>query len=115
MPSLRAQYRPIQTTELMRADLGAWCAGKEVTVHMAIVEAGPGATGKHYHPGHSFSWIMEGSEEQTVAGRPPIIAKVGDVIHEEPMLPSENRNTAPVKFLDVQILEKGKPSTTRVQ
>lgn len=113
VPSLRAQYRTNKTTELVRTDLGAWCEGKEVTIE--IIEAGPGTSGKHYHPAHSFSWIIDGSEVQTVPGRAPIAVKAGALIHEEPMQVSESENVGPVKFLQFRIIEKGKPVTTQVQ
>jgi len=96
----------------MRADLGAWCDGKEVTVDLQ--ESGPGTSGKHYHPAHSFSWVIEGSEVKTVEGKPPVTAKVGDVLHEGPLEVHETRNDAPVKVLLFRIVEKGKPVTTRI-
>ena len=113
VPAVRAQYQTTKTTELMRTDLGSWCDGKEVTIQ--VLEAGPGSSGKHYHPAHSFGWIIEGSEIQIVQGRPAATHTVGDVNHEEPMQVSETQNAAPVKKLQFRIVEKGKPATTRVQ
>jgi len=69
LPALSAQFRSTKTTNLITTDLGSWCEGKEVTVELN--EAGSGTSGKHYHPGHSFTWIVEGSEIYTIDGQPP--------------------------------------------
>ena len=111
--SVQAQYRPIKATELMRVDLGSWCPGKEVTFEMQ--EAGAGTSGRHYHPAHSFSWIIEGSETHLADGKATVTAKPGDLIHDEPMEIHESQNAAALKFLQVRIVEKGKPVTTRIE
>jgi hypothetical protein len=64
--------------------------GREVTIE--IIKAGPVTRGKHYHAAHSFSWIIDGSEVQTVPGKAPITVKAGAVIHEEPMQVNESEN-----------------------
>ena len=113
LPPLLAQTtRTTKSTDLMRFDLGSWCEGKEVTIQ--LTEAGPGTSGKHYHPAHSFNWVIEGSEVQTLQGKPPITAKAGDVLHDGPGEIHETENTAPVKLLTFRIIEKGKPTTTRL-
>jgi hypothetical protein len=48
-----------------------------------------------------------------VAGKPSQVARVGEVIHEEPMEVGETRNDVPVKLLVFSIFEKGQPVTTR--
>ncbi len=113
IPSLRAQtIRTSQTSDLMRVDLGSWCEGKGVKIQ--LFEAGPGTSGKHYHPAHTFNWVIEGSEIHTVEGRPPITAKAGHVLHDGPGEVHEAQNSAPVKLLVFRIIEKGKPVTTRL-
>ena len=112
-PSLQAQNRDTKNTELLRADLGAWCSGKEVRIE--IQESGPGTSGKHYHPGHAFAWIVSGSLVRTIQGNTPHTSNVGDVIHEEPMQVSETRNSVPVKALIFRIVEQDKPVTVPVQ
>jgi quercetin dioxygenase-like cupin family protein len=111
-PSLRAQDRGTKNVELLRTDFGAWCEGKEVTIE--IQESGPGTSGKHYHPGHAFAWIIEGSLLRTIQGGSSRTSGVGDVIHEEPMQVSETRNNLPVKALIFRVVEKGKPVTVPV-
>jgi quercetin dioxygenase-like cupin family protein len=112
LPAVSAQFRSTKTTNLITTDLGSWCEGKEVTVELN--EAGPGTSGKHYHPGHSFTWIIEGSEVYTIAGQPPKQVKAGDLLHEEPMQLHTTENQSPVKLLVVRVVEKGKQATVRV-
>jgi quercetin dioxygenase-like cupin family protein len=111
-PSLHAQDRGTKNTELLRTDLGAWCEGKEITVE--IQESGPGSSGKHYHPGHAFAWIIEGSLVRMIQGGQSRTSGIGDVIYEGPMQVSETRNSVPVRALIFRVIEKGKPVTVLV-
>src|SRR5262249_8539434 len=52
VPALSAQFRSVKTTSVLTRDLTGWCDGKELTVELN--DAGPGSSGKHYHPAHSF-------------------------------------------------------------
>lgn len=112
IPEVRAQLRTIVPNRLLTVDLAEWCAGKEVTVE--ILDAGPGTSGKHYHPGYSFTYILEGSEEYLQEGQPGRTVKVGDVLYEPPMVVHTVTNQSPVKTFVVRLLEKGKPVTVRV-
>jgi quercetin dioxygenase-like cupin family protein len=107
-----AQFRTGQVTRLLTTDLSSWCAGKEVTVELG--ELGAGTSGKHYHPGHSFSYVLEGSETYTIEGQAPKVVRAGDVLHEEPMQVHTVENSAPVKLLVVRIVDKGKETMVRV-
>lgn len=110
--AVQAQRREVKTTELLRTDLGAFCEGKEVIIQLN--ENGPGTSGKHYHPGHSFGWIIEGSEVTTIEGKPPSTGVTGEMRHEGPMEIHESRTNAPEKVILFRIYEKGKPATTYV-
>jgi len=112
IPELAAQIRSTQVKELVHTDLASWCPGKELSI--VLQESGPGTSSRHYHPGHSYSYVLAGSETRIVNGKPPQLAKTGDVIHELPMEIGETENTVAVKLLVVSILEKGQPITTRV-
>ena len=112
IPALSAQTRSTEFKEIMRTDLGTWCPGKEVTI--ALQESAPGVSSRHYHPGHSYSYVMQGSETRMVNGKLPQVARVGDVIHEQPMEVGETQNDMFVKLLVFSILEKGQSATTRV-
>src|SRR5262249_1087473 len=82
MPSRSAQLRRTgKTATLITTDLANWCDGKQVAVELN--EFGPGTSGRHYHPGHSFTWILDGSETYAVDGKPSRVVKPGDVLHEE--------------------------------
>src|SRR5215467_2638949 len=112
LSSLSAQLRSGRTATLLTTDLSDWCDGKQVTVELN--EFGPGTSGRHYHPGHSFTWILEGSETYAVDGKAPRVVKSGDVLHEEPEQVHRLDNDAPVKLLVFRIIEKGKPLTVAV-
>ncbi len=123
-----AQSQSGSTTELLRADLGDWCPGKEVSVAISangprtgVALAAGGAVplrgspgGRHFHPGHSFSWVIEGTETVRPDGKPAYDVKPGDLIHEEPRAISETVNAQPTKVLTFRILTKGEPATTYV-
>ena len=108
-----AQNRQLESKELMRTDLGAWCPGKEVTVTLAT--NGLGSSGRHFHPAHSFAWVVEGSQTVYRDGQAPFTVRAGDVLHEAPLQIGETRNTGPSKVLIFRISEKGKPATTMAQ
>ena|SRR5215471_11548943 len=109
---LYAQTRATTNTEILRTDLGDWCGGKQISIE--VQEAGPGASGRHYHPGYSFAWIVAGSLVRTIDGQQPIASSAGDVVREDPMQISETRNAVPVKSVIFRIVEPGKPNTVAV-
>jgi quercetin dioxygenase-like cupin family protein len=110
MASLNAQLRRTgKTATLLTTDLAGWCDGKEVVVELN--EFGPGTSGKHYHPGHSFTWILEGSETYAVVGKPSRVVKPGEILHEEPQQVHRVDNDAPVRLLVFRVVEKGQPVT----
>jgi quercetin dioxygenase-like cupin family protein len=85
---------------------------------MSRSEFQPGATsGRHFHPGEEFGYVLEGTLELTVDGKPPQRLKAGDIIfmpagtiHE-----AKNVGTGPLKVLSTYVLEKGKPLATAVK
>lgn len=111
-PSAAAQFRPVKTERLLTTDLAGWCDGKEVTVELN--EAGPGTSGKHHHPAHSFTYVLEGSETYAVEGEAPETVRAGDVLHEPPMQVHTVDNSTPVKLLVVRVIDKGKQATVRL-
>ena len=112
IPTVSAQLRTGKTTKLITTDLSGWCDGKEVTVELN--EFGPGTSGRHYHPAHSFTWLIDGSETYMLEGQAPKTVKAGDVLHEAPMQVHTLDNQSPVKLLTLRIIEKGKEATVRL-
>ena len=111
IPRLAAQRRNLpgsQSRMLLKADLTG-CSGKEVSI--AMNELSPGTSGKHYHPGESFTYILHGSEVYEIEGKPSRVVKAGDVLHEEPMQVHTVGNAKPVKLLVIRVSEKGQPDT----
>ncbi|HKA33616.1 MAG TPA: cupin domain-containing protein [Candidatus Binatia bacterium] len=89
---------------------------KEVTVFMA--EFKPGArTGKHYHPGQEFIYVVESESRIEEAGKAPVELKPGMAIYFEfdpakPTYVHEGINTSktkPLKLVTTLITEKGQP------
>jgi quercetin dioxygenase-like cupin family protein len=111
MPALSQQVRTLKTTRLVTTDLAGFCDGKEVVVDYS--EVAPGASAKHYHPGYSFGYVIEGSQTSSQEGRPPIVVRKGELLLEEPTQANISENSAPAKVVTFRILEKGKPQTVR--
>ena len=112
---LSAQQAAVKRTPLLKGELTG-IAGKEVTMFTA--EVPPGArTGKHYHPGDEFIFVLEGTGVLEEQGKPPITMKPGMALHyaspaEKAAYIHEAKNTsdtAPLKLLAVLITDKGQP------
>jgi quercetin dioxygenase-like cupin family protein len=113
LPRLSAQVstqeRSQKTTRLMTTDLAGWCDGKEAVVEYNEEAQGPSA--KHYHPGHSFSYMIEGSRTVVVDGKPAQVVPAGGIHYEAPMKANVSINASPAKVVTFRILEKGKTET----
>jgi quercetin dioxygenase-like cupin family protein len=85
---------------------------------MARSEFQPGASsGRHFHPGEEFGYVLEGTLELTIDGKPPMRLKAGDsifmpagAIHD-----AKNVGTGPLRVVSTYVLEKGKPLATPVK
>lgn len=103
-----AQQPGIRRTELLRHDLGT--PGREVL--QVRVDFGPGAAfGKHTHPGEEIAYVLEGTLEYQVEGKPPVTLTAGDAlfipagtVHAAKNVGSDN-----AAELATYIVEKGKP------
>ncbi len=89
---------------------------KEVTIFVA--EFKPGArTGKHYHPGQEFIYVLEGEGRIEEQGKPPVDLKpgVGVYFQSDPAKPTYVHDginlskTKPLKLVTTLITEKGQP------
>jgi quercetin dioxygenase-like cupin family protein len=112
---LSAQQAPVTRTVLLRTDL-AGVEGKETV--LVVADIAPGATtGKHWHAGQEFAYVLEGSLRLVADGKTAVTLTPGEAIQQPPRQVHEGQNTsatAPVKVLAFYIAEKGQPLTTAV-
>ena len=110
--TLEAQQPPaFKRTPLQKQELTA--QGREAV--QVIAEFAPGAAaGKHTHPGEELGYVMEGTLELEIQGKPPVTLKAGDAffvpagaVHD-----AKNVGKGPLKVLATYIVEKGKPVST---
>src|SRR5688572_3475298 len=102
-----AQKLNIKRTELQRHDLSV--PGRE-SVQVRI-DFEPGAAfGKHSHPGEEIIYVIEGTFEYEVEGKPPVTLTAGDVlfIPAGTIHAAKNVGTTNAAELATYIVEKGK-------
>jgi quercetin dioxygenase-like cupin family protein len=105
---VRAQQPGIKRTDLQRHDLSV--PGREVV--QVRVELAPGvAFPKHTHPGEEIIYVLEGTWEYTVEGKPPVTLKAGDVLFIPAGTIHAAKNVGRVNGAELAtyIVEKGKP------
>jgi quercetin dioxygenase-like cupin family protein len=110
----QAQQSGIKRTDLQRHDLSI--PGREVI--QAVVELGPGVSApKHTHPGEEIIYVLEGSLEYELEGKPPVTLKAGDVLFIPAGTVHSARNLGTVNGAELAtyIVEKGKPLLTPVK
>ena len=91
-------------------------AGREVI--QTIVELAPGTTApRHTHPGEEIIYVLEGTWEYTVEGKPPVTLKAGDVLFVPAGTIHSARNVGAGRATELAtyIVEKGKPLITVVE
>lgn len=109
-----AQQPGTRRTDLQRHDLSA--PGREAV--QVRVDFDPGyVSPRHTHPGEEIIYVIEGTLEYQVAGRPPATYKAGDVL----FVPSgtthwvTNVGRTNGAELATYVVEKGKPLLTVVK
>jgi quercetin dioxygenase-like cupin family protein len=110
----RAQQPGVKRTDLQRHDLSA--PGREVV--QARVELDPGVSfPKHWHPGEEIIYVLEGSLEYQLEGKPPVTLKAGDVlfIPAGTIHTAKNVGSGPGAELGTYVVEKGKPLVVVVE
>jgi len=110
----RAQQPAIKRIDLQRHDLSV--PGREVV--QVIVELDPGVTSpRHTHPGEEIIYVLEGSLEYEVEGKPPVTLKAGDVlfIPAGTIHSAKNVGSGKGAELATYVVEKGKPLLTLVK
>lgn len=98
-------------TDLQRHDLSA--PGREAI--QVRVDFAPGAAfPKHRHPGEEIIYVIEGTLEYEVEGKPPVTLKAGDVLFIPAGTIHAARNTSNANGAELAtyVVEKGKPLLT---
>jgi quercetin dioxygenase-like cupin family protein len=107
----RAQAPGIKRTDLQQQSLSV--PGREVV--QVRVDIAPGVlASRHSHPGEEIIYVIEGTLEYDVDGKPPVTLKAGEVlfipygvIHSAKNVGNDN-----AAELATYIVEKGKPLVT---
>jgi quercetin dioxygenase-like cupin family protein len=76
------------------------------------VDIGPGEVApRHRHPGEEIIYVLEGSLEYEVEGKPPVTLKAGDVlfIPYGTIHSAKNIGSVNAAELATYVVEKGKP------
>ena len=110
----QAQAPGITRTDLQRHDLSV--PGREVV--QVRVDFAPGvAFPAHFHPGEEIVYVLEGSMEYRLEGKPPVTLKAGEVL----FIPAgtihavKNVGSGNAAELATYIVEKGKPLVVLVK
>jgi quercetin dioxygenase-like cupin family protein len=104
----------IKQTDLQRHDLGT--TGREAI--QVRVDFDPGAAfGKHTHPGEEIIYVLEGSLEYNIEGKPPVTLKAGDVffVPAGTIHAARNVGTSNATELATYVVLKLKPVLTSVK
>jgi quercetin dioxygenase-like cupin family protein len=110
----QAQLPGVRRIDLQRHDLSA--PGREVI--QVRVELDPGvAFGDHWHPGEEIVYVLEGSLEYRVEGKPPVTLKASDVlfIPARTIHAARNVGSGNASELATYVVEKGKPLVVMVK
>jgi quercetin dioxygenase-like cupin family protein len=109
----QAQLAGTRRIDLQRHDLSA--QGRETI--QARVEIDPGVTSpRHTHFGEEIIYVLEGTLEYQVEGRPPVTLKAGEVlfIPAGTVHAAKNVGSGNAAELATYVVEKGKPLVTVV-
>jgi quercetin dioxygenase-like cupin family protein len=95
-------------TDLQQHDLSV--PGREVL--QARVDIDPGVTSlKHWHPGEEIVYVLEGTLEYQLEGKPPVTLKAGDVLFIPARVAHTAKNVGSGNGAELAtyVVEKGKP------
>jgi quercetin dioxygenase-like cupin family protein len=109
-----AQPSGVKRTDLQRQDLSI--PGRESV--QVRVDLAPGvAFGNHTHHGEEIIYVLEGTFEYQIEGKPPVTLKAGDVlfIPAGTVHAAKNVGNVTASELATYIVEKGKPLVTLVK
>ena len=108
MSSTEQQTSGIERTDLQQHDMSI--PGREIVQNR--VDISPQAPAfKHKHPGEEIIYVLEGSLEYQVEGKPPTTVKAGEVffVSAETIHAVKNVGTANAAELATYVVEREKP------
>ncbi len=108
-----AQQGGVRRTDLQKHDLGI--PGREAV--QVRVDFDPGAVApRHKHPGAEIIYVLEGSLEYDIDGKPPVTLHAGQVlfIPDGTVHAARNVGQSLGSELATYVVEKGKPLVTPV-
>ncbi len=94
-----------QTTTLIKTGL-AGMTGTEANLLQAQMPPG-WVGGKHYHSGHVFVYVLEGSMTIELEGKAPITVGPGEVFHELPRQVMQAKNASATEGLKIMLFQVG--------
>jgi quercetin dioxygenase-like cupin family protein len=113
VPALSAAQTPtgIKRTDLQRHDLSV--PGREAVQVRVDLEPGV-AFPNHTHPGEEIIYVLAGTLEYQIEGKPAVTLKAGDVlfIPAGTVHAAKNVGSATASELATYVVEKGKPLLT---
>ena len=104
----QSQQPGVKRTDLLRHDLGV--PGREAV--QVRVDFAPGAVApEHSHPGEEIAYVIEGSLEYRLEGKPPVTLKAGEAlfIPAGAIHSAKNVGGGNAAELATYVVEKGKP------
>jgi quercetin dioxygenase-like cupin family protein len=114
MSSTEQQASGIKRTDLQQHDLGI--PGREVVQNP--VDISPQAPAfEHLHPGEEIIYVLEGSLEYQVEGKPPTTLEAGEVffVPADTIHAVKNVGTTNAAELATYVVEKAKPLVVLVE
>ena len=108
LQATQAQQQGIKRTDALRHDLDV--AGREVI--QVRVDFAPGvAFGFHSHPGVEIAYVLEGTLEYRLEGKPPVTLTAGQALFIPAGMShaAKNVGTGNAAELATYLVEKGKP------
>lgn len=108
LPVAQAQQAGVKRTDLQRHDLSV--PGYEAVQVRVDLEPGV-AFPKHTHPGEEIIYVLGGTMEYEIEGKPPETLKAGDVlfIPAGTIHAAKNVGSGTASELATYVVEKGKP------
>ncbi len=104
----QAQQPGITRIDVARHDLDV--SGREV-IQVRVDFARGAAFGKHSHPGAEIAYVLEGTLEYQLEGKPPVTLEAGEAlfIPAGAIHAAKNAGTGTAAELATYIVEKGRP------